>query len=528
MKYQKKLIVACLVFIFAIFYAVIPLFGKSYIPTHDGEYHIIRIVEFARMLGAGYLFPRWGPNLNSGYGIPIFEYNYPFPNYVGSLLRALTHDAVYAFQMSMGVGYILVAIGMFYWLSVLFSPFAAFIGATVGAFVPYLFVDMYVRGSIGEIWATAFLFWALFCIERKRYAWFALVYALLILSHNILGMLYTPFLLGYAILRDKKVLLWMLVGIGLSAYFWLPALVESRYVVGLNTVNFREHFVQFYELLIPSWGTEFSGVGSFTNKISFQIGMAPLIAIVGAFWIGRSEGDKKKKQLFSYLLLVTALCIFLMLSFSVSLWEIFRPLQFMQYPWRLLSFIVPVAAYSTAFWAARIKKIWVGICIGIAAVLLASSYARPVLYQPRNEAYYLARPNFTDGTSSMGNSFSTIWTGWKDTRPSAAVTIQNGKLIASSRSNYLDKEFRVRMEKDEQIRINTTYFPGWRVTVDSHVMPILYHQSGLIEVLVPHGDHTIHAWFGETQPRLIGDILSGASAMAILGYTLYRKRKVEK
>src|SRR5258706_5778974 len=112
MKYQKKLIVAGIVFIFAILYAVIPLFGKSYIPTHDGEYHIIRIVEFARMLQAGYLFPRWAPNLNSGYGIPIFEYNYPFPNYIGSFLRIFTHDAVYAFQMSMGLGYIVIAVGI--------------------------------------------------------------------------------------------------------------------------------------------------------------------------------------------------------------------------------------------------------------------------------------------------------------------------------------------------------------------------------------------------------------------------------
>src|SRR5689334_11593613 len=104
---NKRLLIIFILFISGVLYAAAPLFGKAYIPTHDGEYHIIRIVEFSRMLGAGYLFPRWAPDLNSGYGVPIFEYNYPLPNYVGSFVRLFTKDAVYAFQASMGIGYLL-------------------------------------------------------------------------------------------------------------------------------------------------------------------------------------------------------------------------------------------------------------------------------------------------------------------------------------------------------------------------------------------------------------------------------------
>src|SRR3989344_7580994 len=87
---------------------VAPAFGSRYIPTHDGEYHIVRIVEFARMIEAGYWFPRWAPNLNSGYGIPIFEFHYPLPNYIGTFIRVFTHDELRAFQMGMAVGYMIV------------------------------------------------------------------------------------------------------------------------------------------------------------------------------------------------------------------------------------------------------------------------------------------------------------------------------------------------------------------------------------------------------------------------------------
>jgi len=184
----------CVVILFCIsVYAVLPLFGRGYIPTHDGEYHIMRIVEFSKMLGAGYVVPRWAPDLNSGYGIPIFNFHYPFPNYIGSFMRVFTHDAVSAFQISMGLGYILVVFMAFAWLTALFGAVPALVGAITAAFVPYLFVDMYVRGTIGEIWAMVFLFLSLFLIEKKKYVFFAYTFGLLIVSHNILAMVFTPF-----------------------------------------------------------------------------------------------------------------------------------------------------------------------------------------------------------------------------------------------------------------------------------------------------------------------------------------------
>ena len=97
-KIHTKIILITLVFVVAVLWASLPLFGKAYIPTQDGEYHIIRIVEFARMLGRGYIVPRWAPDMNSGYGIPIFNYQYPLPNYIGSFVRLFTRDGVYAFQ----------------------------------------------------------------------------------------------------------------------------------------------------------------------------------------------------------------------------------------------------------------------------------------------------------------------------------------------------------------------------------------------------------------------------------------------
>ncbi len=517
----KMLWIAAFITIAATIYGVMPLFGRSYIPTHDGEYHIIRIVEFSRMLSAGYLFPRWAPDMNSGYGIPIFNYHYPLPNYIGSLVRVFTHDAVYAFQMSVGLGYIALAAAAFFWLFSLFGAIPAFVGATVAAFVPYIFVNTYVRGSIGEVWATAFLLLCFYLLEKKKLFWFAFAYGFLILSHNIMAMLYTPFLLGYALIRNKKGALWMLGGIGISAFFWLPALAEQKFVVGLNTVNFREHFVRMYELLIPSWGTQFSGTGNFGKSISFQLGIAPIIAILAAVWIARREKEKRIKQLTIYFLLVFLLCILFMFRFSQPIWEIMKPLQLIQYPWRLLSFVVPLAAYAGGYWVSRMKQRRWGIVFAVFAVTVAYSYARPVLYEPRNEVYYMSRSNFTDGTSSMGNSFSTIWTGWKTTRPFTPYTIENGRGTHQIRWQYLEKDLTVSMDKAGTVTVNTLYFPGWIASVDGKEVPINYRPDGIIHISVPQGSHEIRVRFTDTTARKVADAISivSVAVLAVLGYT---------
>ncbi len=487
---------------------VAPAFGPRYIPTHDSEYHIIRIVEFATMIDAGYWFPRWAPNLNSGYGIPIFEFHYPLPNYVGTFIRVFTQDAVLAFQMGIGLGYSIAIIAIYLWLRRLFLPSSALVGTIVGAFIPYWFVDMYVRGSIGEVWAAALLFLTLYCIERKQYIAVAMAFGLLILSHNILAMVFAPFLMLYMLIRDKNAVWGLVGGIGLSAFFWLPALLEQKYVTGLNTVNFREHFAHIYELLVPSWGTEFSSTGLTGNKMSLQIGVAALVSIIGSIMMLHREKDKRIKRLATSFLCVFFLVVFFMLSVSREIWERIKPMQLIQYPWRFLSLVIPIASFTGAYWASHMKRQWMGVVLAVSAVFLSLGYIRPVTYEPRDEAYYLSRPNFTNGTSSMGNSFSTIWTGWKNVRPESDIIIQNGEVIEKMRWRYLLKEFSVKMDTPGEIKLNTLYFPGWRAAVDAKDVLVNFTKDGIITLTAPQGTHTIGIWYADTLPRRIGNVLS--------------------
>lgn len=517
---KKTIIGVGIVLLFAVF-AGIPLFGKGYIPTHDGEYHIIRFIEFFRMLSAGYWFPRWAPTLNSAYGIPIFLFHYPLPNYVGALFQFLRFNAVASFKLSLALGYIVAAFFSFAWLKKLFGMRAGITGAIVAMYVPYWFVDIFVRGSVGEVWALAFVFAAFAFIERRRLVLFSLSIAGLMLSHNILAMLFMPLLFGYVCLRDRTFVKGMVMGFFLSAYFWVPAIFEKGYVVGLNTVNYKEHFAQLYELLIPSWGTELSGATFGGNKMSFQIGVVPLLVIIGSIFLFWKERDSMVKRLYQYFFIVLLLAILCTLSQASFVWDHIGLLQFVQYPWRFLSFLIPIVGFLAAYLSSRASMRLVSFVMIVISVVASYSYSRPVEYAPRDTQYYLSRRNFTDGTSSMGNSFSTVWSGWKQKRPEYVLEVENGKVPGGFiKDAYLEKVFIVESEAQSIVRMPILYYPGWKVFANRKEVVIDYITNGTITFSIPQGKYEIRVVFTQTPIRKFADFVSLAALVWLIGWSI--------
>lgn len=495
-------------------WATLPLFGSRFIPTHDGEYHIIRFANFYKMLSAGDLFPRWAPDLNSGYGLPLFNFHYPFPNYVGSLFHAFGASFVDAVKLTLASGYLLAAVACFFWLRLLFSARAAALGTIAGMLVPYWFVDIYVRGSVGEVWAFAFVFLSLAASEKKRPWLVGIAIALLILSHNIMALLFVPFVFVYLFFRWKQGIAAWALGIFTASYFWLPAIAEQRYMVGLNSVTFSDHFPELVQLLFPSWGTGFSGPGFVPGEMSFQIGLLPLLVFILV---------RPRTTLGRIFLGIPAVVFVLMLPFSQPVWRGVRVLQYLQYPWRLLSFVVPGTAFLAAYLADtrsyRIALALVGL--GFVAAL---GYMQPVTYEPRDDTHYLSRREFTDGTSSLGNSFTTIWTSWKSKRPPARLEIVAGDAsVRMELERPLEYRFHVSAKERSTVLVNTLYYPGWKSYLDGQEGHMFWELNGLINEVVPAGEHDVVVRFEETPLRWAADVLSLTGLFCLLGWAILKR-----
>lgn len=509
------------------FWAIIsiPYAGRSYIPTHDGEFHILRFYEFTKMLQDGHLFPRWSPGLNSGYGLPLFIFHYPFPNYVGSVIHLLGFSLIDSYKLSLVIGYLIALISC-YILMLKFTKLFIAVGATlVFATVPYWFVDIAVRGSIGEIWGIAWCMLALASVSWNKKIVLGLSIFLLCITHNIMAMITLPIIAVYIFLTNKTVLIQYILGFLGAAYFWLPALFESKYMVGLNTSTYSDHFPQLFQLLIPSWGSGFSTPGASGTEMSQQIGIIPLLI----FFITIITFIKINKHplyinLVRFFLVVIIIVFFLLLEISIPLWTILKPLQLVQYPWRLLSLIVISIPFLAVYSFEYMRK-WMILVIVLASIVLTFAYSQPVLYEPRSDEYYTSEKNYTDGTSSMGNSFSTKWTTWKKERPTSRISILSGDGVVTSLSSTTTTDrFTIQGEKESTVLINRLYYPGWYVYSDNKSIPI-NNNDGIIEVTIPPGAHTITAVFKDTPLRMISNIISIIAMSFLLLSVLIRPKR---
>ena len=423
-----------------------------------------------------------------------------------------------SFKITLATGYLIAVLFCYLWLAKLFNRKAAFVGSIVFAFTPYWFVDLYVRGSVGEVIAMGWFMIALTSIERRWLILLSISTAGIILSHNIMSMLFIPLVVGYGIIRNRSGTPWVILGVAVSTYFWLPALLERQYVIGLNVVNFREHFPELFQLLIPSWGTGFSAAGVPNGEMSQQLGIGTILLTVWTVVHLLREKGRGVRRLIGISLILFIILIIFMLSFSQPLWEAVTPLQLLQYPWRFFSVVVPLSGIFGAYIVSKLEgNIW-GLIIALAAIAFALGYIRPVIYAPRDDAYYLSRREFTDGTSSLGNSFSTKWSPWKPQRAAKRVEILTGVGVMNGigEEDPVDLRFDVLLEKEAMVRVNTTYYPGWTVEVDGKTTAIDFTKDGTIAFAAPGGAHTVRVHFGETPLRKTADIISLVSLLWIV------------
>ncbi|MEN9407186.1 MAG: hypothetical protein RLZZ455_402 [Candidatus Parcubacteria bacterium] len=532
--------------VFVVLLATFPLLHKGFPPTHDGEYHVIRFYEFYRTLSSGVVYPRWAMDLNNNYGVPLFNYVYPLPNYIASFMYFFGVSFIDAFKYNFILATFVSAVGFFYFVKKFTSPLPALVGTILYVFTPYRFVDTYVRGSVGEIWSLAifpWLLWSLFILLREKQYYYILtssvLVALLVFSHNILAILFLPFLLSYLIflisyshekLRQFLVAVTvMILGTGISAIFWLPALFEKKYVRGLEVYDYKTNFPDFYSLIFPSWGTGLAG--DVVNGMSTQIGVVNiLIVCLSLFLIPLLI--KKRQHIYIFILFWILVTIFLMLHISIILWDYVPLFHFVQFPWRYLSmttFLIPIVGSLCIFCVKR--KMLLSVIFITSAFITTFQYTKPAYYHYRNDMHYVSRDNFIHGTNSPGNSFNTIWIDSIPATQNEKFKIVSGKgnisVIKSTPELYV---VRVNAMKDVTVRVGIAYFPGWTAGIAGKEVSLIRTKDGAMSFFLNKGKHFVEIRFVDTMIRRIGALITvGAmlSAGAASLFLLSRQRKNE-
>src|SRR3989344_680609 len=282
MKIIKNIFPIFIVLILS-FFSVKPLLMSGFFPIHD-DTQVARVYEMGKALSDGMFPVRWAADLGYGYGYPIFNFYAPLAYYFWGALNLLGLDALVSTKIMMIVGIILSGVFMYFLARELWGEIGGLISSLFYVYAPYHAVNIYVRGDVAEFWAYAFIPLAFYGIlkafQEKKWIYVvlgSLGYAGIILSHNLTAMMITPFLILFILFlffkktKEKQTgvyyypFLVLLIGIGLSAFYWLPALFELRFTNVLSQIgggaDFRDHFVCMVQLWQSPWGFGGSAAG---------------------------------------------------------------------------------------------------------------------------------------------------------------------------------------------------------------------------------------------------------------------------
>ncbi len=536
----KKVSFICLLVL-----SLIPLGGLAHsgLPvTHDGQDHVARIANFYQNLQEGNGIPRWAPNLNWGYGHPILMFLYPLPSYTTSAIHFLGFSFVDSVKIFFALAFILSGLVMYIWLKEFLFKGGAFIGAMLYVFAPYRFIDLYVRGAIGE--HAAFIFpplvlYFLFKLSKKQSYLYILGGALslagLILAHNAISLMFIPVIILYATFliwnsKKRKVLILnslflILFGFILSAFFWMPALMEGKYtlrdIVTQGSVNDR--FVSFQQLLDGPWS--YGGTGQFSVQVGLLHWFFIVVSIPLLFML-KKKRDRNWILLFASLLLFF-FTLFLMTPYSQLLWEKVTTLQKFQFPWRFLSLSVFLSAVIGAIvihessghkaLKSSSQRLGILVLLIVAILFLNKDYWHAKDYLQKPESFYTG---IYDSTTDTGES-APIWSvRFMEKRPSAHLEIIDGraKIAEKERTSTL-RRYSIDAASNVKLKENTLYFPGWKVLVDGKEVAVEFQNQnhrGLMTFFVDKGKHDVTTKFEETKLRLIADSISAVGLFLLV------------
>ena len=513
---------------------------------YDTREHLAYARHFSEQFWAGEWYPRWLIGIHHGLGSPSLFVYPPLPTYVETLLEPVARLFHFpSFRIGEYLALLMSGICAALWLSTMASGSIYMAGALLYMLLPYhLALDYYRKTALAECWALAWmplvLYFTARIIARRKAADVAglgLAYALLILSHLVSVFVFSLIpLAGALALSDRgrkfaaafRVAAGMMLGTGLSSFYFLSALANAKYFPVSRLPLW--HLWQRYQMSMTVLTD--ASFDSFTRATYFSVIDMLALSAISAAAILVTRNAEARKIVFFWL----AVCIiptFLMMSVSSVVWaRLPLLLAAVQFPFRF-SIVLCVAA--TAVFVVFLKgfpavprnyRILSVVLLALALVPFFVSYAG--VWRS-----YLRETEPPRRIVNEGDGWFYSWTppGMDESAALRASAGPQLRFVAGggTANLHLWKPRHIEFDTDSAgggwIMANQFFYPAWRgLALDSNetletkvVLP-----EGLLEVQIPPGHQRIRLEIPTTNTERVGTFISVLSA--ILSGVLFSSR----
>ena len=548
-KLMRKFIVAFLL-ILIIGASSWSLMHSQFFRAHD-YIHAARVIEMYRALEDGQFLVRWSENFGYGYGMPLFEFYAPLPYYFGAALHWLGFEVLSAVKLLFLFSAIFTTWGAYKLGRRFFGRSGAVLTAAAITLAPYRAVNLFIRGALSEAWGIMAIPWVLLgilqIVKQEKNGWKTLTISLvvLMLSHNIMTMLFVPLSLLFAVLflgyrkwivyknknSELKTLLRvngsLLLAVGLSSFYIFPALLEKDLTrvgrIFSGYFHYSHHFLYIRQFFKLNWGYEGSAWGP-DDGISFFLGWGQLIGlgITGLLLLIRVLKHKKWRKiindskialsiLFGTLL---GLSLFMTILKSKPLWDALPGLFYAQFPWRFLGVGIIFLGLLVGMSANLIKQrklryLWTLLLLVI--LLFNAKFFKPKEFlDDANQFYYTDEGMIQREMSGILPDYIPLQMSEKLTPPTTLAWCENGceedieVLVNRSHENLIKTNFNT----NKTVEFAVADFIGWEVEIDGQPAEKKMGSVGNIATDVTMGEHLVGTRFASSKVRLWSDLIS--------------------
>ena len=543
--------------------------------TDDGILHLYRSIALDySLVHDNTIYPRFASGLVYGYGAELFNYFPPTSYYPAALMGSPQTGYVQAWLLSM-MGWLLLATGGAFCLGRFWADDSGgFITAAAYLYAPYLLFDAVTRGTSSELAGLALLPWALWGFSRL--AWYGqrrdvlaavLSFALLIPMHNIITLHGTALLGLYCLFLAWRAptprrAFFQMLGAGLlalllTAFFWWPALAETDHtkisgvVENLTSIDVTQSLRGLGDVFALPHTADPTQLRA---PVPITLGWPQMLLAIAGVCLAWTDSQRNRdiRWLQVFLLLMTALVVFLQLTLSASVWETLPLIGFTQFAWRTMGLPSLTLALLAGIGAAQILKRLNALPLARlsylsygSALLLVIAYSLPWLYTSYIDIDATDITDAQDYEARRGeltlSSYSEYLPFWNQaplepdtlrlyfqqqiTVPRLADDTLNNDDVTIQSATYSGTEARLRLNAstETQIIFNWLYTPGWSATLENRPADILSVQpttpEGRVRVTVPPGQHTLHVSYTGTTLQHRAEWLS-QFALLIFAVTL--------
>jgi len=478
---------------------------------HDSNPHISRAIAYHTALLDGQFPPMWAKEVLGGIGSPVLMLNYQLPYMLNELWHRLGATIFDSYKLTLGITYILSGLFMYLALRKKFGTISAWTGAIIYSLAPYRFVDIYVRGALGE--SIAFMFAPLLILGFSTSSIPILIigWAGLFLTHPVVSVVFSAFFLGYTLVNSTKenwkgklkmFFIPYLVAIMISMFNLMPTLALTKFTYYSPSLSDTLLMFPTYSQLIYSpWGYGVSLPG-INDGMSFEVGIISWIVLL----VGIILAIKTKDKVLRFLVAGVLVALFFILPSSISLYKLYLG-NIIDFPWRLLICVV----FGTAWMGSILVKNH-----KIFAIIITLVMSWQAMAMAHTNIYWTADKNLKFFAHETGDSYGEYAPRTRATRDSApfwkrAEFVSGEGEIETVVNKSNQQKYLVNTKSAGMVRINTSYFPGWKMPENCHVTQrSLKHidDSGLMACLVDRGESEIEIKYEAPSVQRVGNLLT--------------------